>query len=115
MVTNDRADAYIEQCGGFLNPPHEKQNDKDDQNDTDEPNATMTIPVSIAAEAAAESTEQEDYENDNEDQSSETVISFPSRCEGIKRRAPRTSSCDQHRFRRAAPLTDFMPVQVCEL
>jgi hypothetical protein len=45
---NDRTDAYIEQCGGFLNPPHEKQNDKDDQNDTDEPDATMTMPVSIA-------------------------------------------------------------------
>jgi hypothetical protein len=61
----------------FLNPSHEKQNDKDDQNNTDEPDATMTIPVSIAAEAAAESTEQEDYENDNEDQS-ERHGDFPS-------------------------------------
>jgi hypothetical protein len=61
----------------FLNPSHEKQNDKDDQNNTDEPNAAMTIPVPIAAEAAAESTEQEDYENDNEDQS-ERHGDFPS-------------------------------------
>jgi hypothetical protein len=40
----------------FLNPSHEKQNDKDDQDDADESDATMTIPVSIAAEAATEST-----------------------------------------------------------
>jgi hypothetical protein len=87
----------------LLNPSHEKQNHKDDQNNTDEPDAAMTIPVSIAAEAAAESTEQEDYENYNEDQS-ERHGDFPSFSDvGGSSCKPEEIELRQDRVRRAAP------------
>jgi hypothetical protein len=49
-----------------LNPAHEKQDEKDDHDDANEADATVTIPVPIAAEAATESAEQEDDEYDDE-------------------------------------------------
>ena len=38
----------------LLDPAHEKQNDKDNQNDADDPDAAVTVPVSITAEASTE-------------------------------------------------------------
>jgi hypothetical protein len=41
---------------------HEKQYDKDDQDNADDTNAAVTVAVTVAAEAATEATEQEDNE-----------------------------------------------------
>jgi hypothetical protein len=50
-------------------PPKQYQNDDDDQNRTNEPDATVTKTVAVAAEAATEATKQENDEDDNEDES----------------------------------------------
>jgi hypothetical protein len=47
-------------------PTRKNQDEEDDQDDADDTNAAVTIPITVAAEAATEATKQEDDKNDDE-------------------------------------------------
>ena len=52
-----------------LDPSHEKQDDKHDQDDADDPDAAMAITVAVPAEAATEPADEYEDEYDDEDKS----------------------------------------------
>ena len=47
-------------------PVGQNKDEKHNQNDTDETNAVMAVPVSVAAESTTETAKQENNENDDE-------------------------------------------------
>src|SRR5262245_42477512 len=68
----------VASAGFGLQSSCEKQDDKNDQDDTENSDAAVTIAVAVAAEAAAETTEQENDEDNDEDESERHDLSpFP--------------------------------------